>query len=172
VEATIHHVSRTAETPARALGAAVAVVLALLTGCGPAVKPVDVHLTGVTFSGTNEAVAQLVLANPNGFDLDMLGAEYRVMVGDNVCGSGRRDEPLHIGARDSAAAEFNLTVDYAGLARSLPMILKDTVAFKVDGSYTVKTIVGRRKLPFRAERTAAVKAEIGSMLDRLFDSEE
>lgn len=148
------------------------VVAALVAGCGRAVKPVDIRLAGASFTEAGIAVARLVIANPNRFDLDIIGADYEVTIGDNVCGSGRRDEPFHVGARDSVQAEFDLAIDYASLARSLPQLLEDTVAFTVDGHYTVMTVIGRRQLPFRAERKVALKAEIGSMLQHLFDGEE
>ena len=146
--------------------------IALLAGCGPAVRPVGVRLTGISLTGSDAAIAQLTISNPNAFALDMLSAEYRVLVGDNVCGSGRRTEPLHVGGRDSTAAEFAVTIDYASLAKSLPAMLKDTVTFKVDGSYAVKTLLGQRRLPFKAEHNVTLKQEIGSFLERLFNGEE
>src|SRR5512136_3154216 len=119
---------------------------ALLARCGSVVKPVDIRLSGASFADSDEAVAELAIANPNGFALDLLGAEYRVTVGGSVCGTGQRDEPLHIGGRDSVVAEFPLKIDYTNLARSLPLLFKDTVAFKVEGNYTVNTVIGRRRL--------------------------
>ena len=145
---------------------------ALLARCGPAVKPVDIRLSGASFANSDEAVAELAIANPNGFALDLLGAEYRVSLGGSVCGSGQRDEPLHIGGRDSMVAEFPLKIDYTNLAKSLPLLFKDTAAFKVEGNYTVNTVIGRRRLTFKTERRIAVKQEIGSILDQLFRNDK
>ena len=145
---------------------------ALLVRCGPAVKPVDIRLSGASFANSDEAVAELAIANPNGFALDLLGAEYRVSLGGSVCGSGQRDEPLHIGGRDSMVAEFPLKIDYISLAKSLPLLFKDSAACKVEGNYTVNTVIGRRRLTFKTERRIAVKQEIGSILDQLFRNDK
>jgi LEA14-like dessication related protein len=113
----------------------------------------------------------LVVTNPNSFALDVLSAEYRITVGDNPCGSGRHDTPIHVGARDSAPANVLLAVDYANIARSLPSLLKDTVVVKLDGSYRVKTMLGTRRLGFGTERRIAVRDQVRSFLDGLFDGE-
>ena len=76
-----------------------------------------------------------------------------------------------MGARDSVPANVLLAVDYANLAKSLPNLLKDTVIVKLDGSYRVKTAFGARRIGFSTERRLAVKDQVRSFLDRLFDGE-
>jgi LEA14-like dessication related protein len=145
--------------------------LLVFTACGPLVKPVSVHVTGVSFSSRDTAEVTVVLGNPSRFALDILSAEYRITVGERRCGNGHHDTPIHVGARDSTEAGIRLAVDYEELLASLPELLRDTVAVKLDGSYQVKTALGARRVGFSTERRIAVKDQIRSFLDGLFGGE-
>jgi len=147
--------------------ASVGLVLFAL-GCRSGFSPPKIELRGVNARGGDQLGVNLIFHNPNRFALDVTSLEYRVSIETLVCGDGRRDSPLRIGARDSTSAEFPLRLDYPNLVRAIPALLGDSVAFRVDGNLTVQTILGPRKLDFRQEKRLALKSQLESLLQHFF----
>ncbi len=146
-----------------------AVVLAF--ACKPAVLVPSVRFHGLKSATGQQALVELEVANPNRFGLDVARVEYRVAVGESLVAQGKREEPLHIGARDTVVAEFPLTFDYQQLLRCLPAVLNDTLTFRVEGAYVLPALPGKRRLGFAGEKKVSVKAELESFLDKVFGTD-
>ncbi len=157
-------------TPACRLAVSTAAVALLLAACGPAIKAPEVRLRSINATSADETVVGLEIVNPNRFPLRVLSADYTISIGDRLCGKGRRSEALLLDARDTTVADFPLAIDYAELVKSMPALLTDSVVFSVKGSYVVSTIGGRRRFGFSGERKVAVKDEVKSFLNRLFEN--
>jgi LEA14-like dessication related protein len=143
-------------------------LVAAILGCKPGVKAPDIKLRSVSARSSQETVIGLAIYNPNRFPLHVQSVDYEISVGDKLCGRGRRDEPLFIDARDSADAEFGLSLDWNGVAEAFPSLLTDSVVFGVKGSYVVSTVFGRRRFGFNGRRTVSVKDGVRSFIENLF----
>ena len=150
------------------LGAAA--VALLLAACGPAVRTPEVRLQSINVTSGEETVVGLEIINPNRFPLHVQSVDYEVSVGNRLCGKGRRSGRLLLDARDTTLADFPLVIDYAELLKSVPALLTDSVAFGVKGNYVVSTIVGRRRFGFEGKRKVAVKDEVESFIQGLFEN--
>ncbi|MBM3332670.1 LEA type 2 family protein [candidate division WOR-3 bacterium] len=160
--------SRSAEPFKAELAVAAAYVL-WLAACSPSIKTPDVRLRSIDQKSADTTVVGLEIVNPNRFPLRVMSVDYDVSIGDRLCGRGRRSEGLFLDARDTTVADFPLVIDYAGLLSSIPALLTDSVVFSVKGSYLVSTIVGRRRFGFGGERKVAVKDELQSFINGLFE---
>ena len=155
--------------PTRWLVASAAAIVLLLAACGPAIRTPEVRLRSVGARSAEGTVVGLEIVNPNPFPLRVLSVDYEVSVGDRVCGKGRRSEELVLDARDTTLADFPLAIDYAELLKSMPALFTDTIVFSVKGRYVVSTVVGRRSFGFSGERKVAVKDEVESFINGLFE---
>ena len=144
-------------------------VALLLAACAPAIRAPEVRLQSINAKSADEMVAGLEIINPNRFQLRVLSADYEVSVGERLCGKGRRSEELFLAARDTTVADFSLAIDYSELLNSIPALFTDSVVFGVQGSYVVSTIVGQRRFGFSGERKVAVKDEVKSFIEGLFE---
>jgi LEA14-like dessication related protein len=141
---------------------------AVFLGCKPGIKAPEIRLRSVSARSSQETVVGLAIYNPNRFPLHVQSVDYAISIGEKLCGSGRRDEPLFVDARDSAVAEFGLSLDWNGVAEAFPSLLTDSVVFGVKGSYVVSTVFGRRRFGFEGRRTVSVKDEVRSFVQNLF----
>jgi hypothetical protein len=145
-----------------------ALLAAVLAGCAPSVRAPDIWLKSMSARTPDQTVLDLGIYNPNRFPLRVMSVDYQVSVGDRPCGSGRRDEPLFLDARDTTNAEFILSIDWSGVASALPALLSDSVVLGVKGSYVAATLLGRRRFRFAESRTVSVKDELNSLIRSLF----
>jgi len=155
--------------PTRRLAAAATAVTLLLAACAPAITAPEVRLQSINAKSADEMVVGLEIINPNRFRLRVLLVDYEVSVGDRLCGRGRRSEELFLAARDTTVADFPLAIDYSELLNSIPALFTDSVVFGVQGSYVVSTVVGRRRFGFSGKRKVAVKDEVKSFIEGLFE---
>lgn len=146
------------------------IVTPLLFACGPAVRAPEVRLRSINATSADETVVGLEIFNPNRFPLHVLSVDYEVSVGKRLCGRGLRSEALFLDAGDTTLADFPLAIDYSELAKSIPALPNDTVVFSVKGRYLVSTFVGRRRFGFSGERKVAVKDELKSFIEGLFEN--
>jgi LEA14-like dessication related protein len=146
-----------------------AAVVLLLAACAPAIRTPEVRLRSVNARSAEGTVVGLEIVNPNSFPLRVLSVDYEVSVGDRVCGKGRRSEALVLDARDTTLADFPLAIDYPELLKSMPALFTDTVVFSVKGRYVVSTFAGQRRFGFSGERKVAVKDEVKSFINGLFE---
>ena len=143
-------------------------LVAVFLGCRPGIKAPEIRLRSVSARSSQETVVGLAIYNPNRFPLRVQSVDYAISVGEKLCGKGCREEPLFIDARDSAVAEFGLSLDWNGVAEAFPSLLTDSVVFGVKGSYVVSTVFGRRRFGFDGRRTVSVKDEVRSFIENLF----
>jgi LEA14-like dessication related protein len=143
-------------------------LVAAFLSCGPGIRAPEVRLRSVSARSAQETVVGLAIYNPNRFPLRVRSVDYEVSVGEKLCGSGRREEPLFLDARDTTDAEFSLTLDWGGVAKAIPALLTDSVVFGVEGRYVVSTVFGRRRFGFNGRRTVSVKDMVGSFIENLF----
>jgi LEA14-like dessication related protein len=143
-------------------------LLLLTLACSPSVRPPKIEVRGVGAKGASELAVELMFYNPNRMVIDIAGLDYRIAIESLICGEGRYDQPLHLGAMDSTHAEFPLRLDYPNLIRSVPALLSDTVGFRIEGTYTLRTIIGPRRMNFRQGKRIALKSQLGSVLRDLF----
>jgi LEA14-like dessication related protein len=164
---------RRVSSPSRVRSAAAALLLGLaLSSCGPGAKPPELELKGVSFNTDTDLTVALRLRNPNRFALNIAGVDYTLYVGNNACGFGSRTEPLALKPGAAVDAEFPLKIDYANLARSLPLLFRDTVRFSVAGDYRLWTPVGQQRLSFADTVRTSVRGEVESLLNRLLGADK
>ena len=142
-------------------------VLVVCCGCGWLVKPAEVELVGLAFPGENMVDITVLIRNRNPLSARASDMEYKVSIGGEVIGRGRTPQVLSIGGRDSLVTHFPMNYDMAALSRVLPQILQDTVVVRVDGTYRLRSLLSKPKLPFSAERRIAVKDRLGGILKSL-----
>ena len=144
-------------------------LLALIVGCGCGwlVKPAEVELVELTFPSENWVDINVLIHNRNPFSVKASGLEYQVRIGSEVVGRGRAPGVLLFKARDSLKTHFPVKYDAAALVRALPQIMQETVVVRVDGTYRLRSLLSRPKLPFSAERRIAVKDRLGGILKSL-----
>ena len=147
----------------------VSAAVLLLAACGPSVTTPEFRLRSIEARSAQETTVGLEIYNPNRFPLRVLSVDYEVSVGDRLCGKGRRSEALVLNARDTTTADFPLAIDYSELLSSIPALFTDSVVFSVNGRYVVATFVGRRSFGFSGERKVAIKDEVKSFLNGLFE---
>ena len=136
--------------------------------CRPGIRAPEFEFRSVSVGSAQETVVALAIFNPNRFPLRVQSVDYEVLVGEQPCGRGRRDEPLFLDARDTTEAEFGLSPDWCGVAVAIPALLSDSVELGVKGSYTVATVFGRRRFGFEGRRMVSVKDDVSSYLEQLF----
>jgi LEA14-like dessication related protein len=143
-------------------------------GCGRTIAPPGIAFAGVDFRGGDSVTVRLTLENPNPFALKVTAVDYRALIAGELCGSGRRSEPLVLKPGESVEAGFPVKVDYSNVVRVLPVILKDTVTFSVSGSFSVPVFLGSRRLPFKSESRVDVRSQLESFLKAMLkeNSEE
>ena len=143
-------------------------LVAAFLACRPGIRAPEFQLRSVSARSAQETVVGLAIYNPNRFPLHVLFVDYEISVGDRLCGKGRREDPLFLEARDSTDAEFNLSLDWNGVAEAFPSLLTDSVVLGVKGNYVVFTVFGRRRFGFDGRRTVTVKDGIRSFIENLF----
>jgi LEA14-like dessication related protein len=142
--------------------------LLALARCLPSVRPPGFELLGVRADSSSELVVTLAVSNPNTFLIRAQDLDYRILIDTNVCGSGSIAGPLEVRARDTALVEFPLQVDIGNIIKSLPSVFSDTVKVRVEGSYSVPTLFGLRRLKLDREKRLVLKDELGKVLGKLF----
>ena len=147
-------------------------VLVVCCGCGWLVRPAEVELVGLAFPSENVVDITVLIHNRNQFSATASDLEYRVSIGGEVIGRGHMSQVLSIGGRDSLATHFPMDYNIAALSRVLPQILQDTVVVRVDGTYRLRSVLSRPKLPFSTERRIPVKARLGGIFKSLLGSEQ
>jgi LEA14-like dessication related protein len=145
-----------------------ALLFAAFLACKPGIKAPEFQLRSVSAKSSQETVIGLAIYNPNRFPLHVQSVDYEISVGEKLCAKGRREEPLFLDARDSTDAEFNLSLDWNGVAEAFPSLLTDSVVLGVKGSYVVSTVFGRRRFGFDGRKTVSVKNEVRSFIEDLF----
>ena len=145
-----------------------ALLVATFLGCRPGVRAPEFQLRSVSARSSQETIIGLAIYNPNRFPLRVQSADYEILVGEKVCGKGRREEPLFLDARDTTDAEFSLSLDWNGVAEAFPSLLTDSVVLNVKGGYVVSTVFGRRRFGFDGSKTVSAKDEVRSFIENLF----
>jgi LEA14-like dessication related protein len=133
----------------------------LLAACWPVFRTPEVRLDTVRLSGLGlrgaSLIANLVVANPNRFDLRTQALSYDVDLTDPDAvnsgwvrlANGVLDREFRIPARDSAILEIPLEVSYSGVSSALRSILETgTFDYRIGGEINVSEPVTRR-VPFR-----------------------
>ena len=146
-------------------------VLVACCGCGWLVTPAEVELVGPAFPGENMVDITVLIHNHNPLSARASDMEYRVGIGGEVIGRGRANQVLSIGGRDSPVTHFPMNYDIAALSRVLPQILQDTVVFRADGTYRLRSLVSRPELSFSTERRIPVNARLGGVFKSLLSSD-
>lgn len=146
----------------------VAVGLVLVACRGPAFKSPGFSLRGITADSTGGLVVKLAVSNPNRFELKARNLTYRILIDSNVCGSGDIPGPLRLGAGDTLEVAFPLQVDLGNVLRSLPGIFSDTIRVRVEGSCSIVTLLGERRVKLDREKHIVLRDELNSVLGRLF----
>jgi len=147
-------------------------VLVVCCGCGWLVKPAEVELVELTFPSENMVDLAVLIHNRNPFSVKASEVEYQVSIGGEVVGRGHTPETLLFKGRDSLQTHFPIKYDAAALVRALPQIMQDTVVVRVDGTYRLRSLLSRPKLPFSAERRIAVKDRLGGILKSLLGGKQ
>jgi hypothetical protein len=147
-------------------------VLFVLCGCSWLVKPAEVELVELTFPSENLVDLTVLIHNRNPFSVKASEVEYKVSIGSEVVGRGRAPGVLLFKGRDSLKTHFPIKYDAAALVRALPQILQDTVVVRVDGTYRLRSLLSRPKLPFSAERRVSVKDRLGGILESLLGGKQ
>jgi len=151
-----------------------AVLLLLATGLvlvacrGPVFKSPGFNLRGMSADSTGGLVVRLAVSNPNRFEFKARDLVYRILIDSNVCGSGNIPGPLRVGGGDTVEVEFPLQVNLGNVLRSLPGIFSDTVRVRVEGSCSVATLLGERRVKLDREKHIVLKDELKAVLGRLF----
>ena len=145
-----------------------ALLVAAFLACRPGIRTPEFQLRSVSAKSPQETVIGLAIYNPNRFPLRVQSADYEILVGEKVCGKGRREEPLFLDARDTTDAELSLSLDWNGVAEAFPSLLTDSVVLNVKGGYVVSTVFGRRRFWFDGSKTVSVKDEVRSFIENLF----
>jgi LEA14-like dessication related protein len=142
--------------------------LLLVAGCRPRVKSPGFNLRGMTADSTGGLVVRLAVSNPNRFEFKARDLTYRILIDSNVCGSGNIPGPLQVGGGDTVEVEFPLQVNLGNILKSLPGIFGDTIRVRVEGSCTVMTLLGNRRVKLDREKHIVLKDELKAVLGRLF----
>lgn len=145
---------------------AVAAAVLLLAGCTQ-VQPPEVGFRGVTVRGDSLRVA-LVLFNPNRFSVEVAAVDYRLRADEKVIGSGSRAARFRCAGRDSTRVEFPLALDYGAAMAAVLKGIKDTVRFRVEGDYRLKTGFGSHAGRFEAAREVNLLAALQAVLEEMF----
>lgn len=141
----------------------------VLGGCGAAYKRPEVRFEGMRLGGVGlrggTFYAQLQVVNPNGFRLESSSLTYDFEVTDAArtaddgwmrLTSGTFDEPIRVGANDSADVEIPIPFEYAQLGGALQSIMNGgTVGYRVSGVVSLRQPV-RRNVPYRHSGRVAV----------------
>jgi len=143
-------------------------LVAAFLACRPGIRTPEFQLRSVSAKSSKETVVGLAIYNPNRFPLHVRSVDYEISVGEKLCGIGRREEPLFLDARDTADAEFSLSLDWNGVAEAFPSLLTDSVVLSVKGNYVVSTVFGRRRFVFDGRKTVSVKNDVRSFIENLF----
>ena len=141
----------------------------VLVACrGPAFKSPGFNLRGMSADSTGGLVVRLAVSNPNRFEFKARDLVYRILIDSNVCGSGNIPGPLQVGGGDTVEVEFPLQVNLGNILKSLPGIFSDTVRVRVEGSCSVATLLGERRVKLDREKHIVLKDELSTVLGRLF----
>jgi len=155
--------------PIRRLAVPAAAVVLLLAACAPSVKSPEVRLRSINPRSADTTLVGLEIINPNRFPLRVMSVDYDVSVGDRLCGKGGRSDELFLNAGDTTLADFPLAIDYPELLKSIPALFTDSVVFSLKGRYVVSTFVGPRQFGFSGDRKVAVKDQVKSLIQGLFE---
>ena len=127
----------------------------------PEVRLDSVRLAGLGLSGAM-LVANVMVTNPNGYDLRTTAIVYDLDLGDAAesrngwtrLAQGTIDREYRIASRDSAVIEIPLEFSYSGVSSAIRTILNQgTFDYRIGGDITLTSPVSRR-VPFR--RTGSV----------------
>ncbi len=140
------------------------ITLFFLSGCNLLLKPAEVELVGLAFSGERVVDLSVRIRNPNAVAVRASEVEYTVNIGPEVIGQGRTSEVIKLGPRGSVVTRFPLSYDLAAMVRAIPQLTRDTVVCQVQGSYRLEALLFRPKLRFAVERRVAVKHELLNIL--------
>jgi LEA14-like dessication related protein len=129
----------------------------------PGVRLDAVRLGSVGFSGGTLYV-QLVVDNPNTYELRSAALRYTIEMSDGTTGdsrwlplaSGSIEKELSVAANDSTSVELPVDFSYAGLGSALRSILQSgAIEYRLSGDMRVTQPV-RRSVPFRRSGRVAV----------------
>lgn len=140
--------------------------VAMLSGCGAAVREPDIELQGVELGSIGlrggTLLANIRVDNPNRFSLRADDLRYELFLrGSGAADTswvefaqGTYDEEITVGGGETAIiavpVEFSLT-DLGGAAMSV--IRTGRFDYRVRGTVDVRTPLGRREIPFRKTGT-------------------
>ena len=134
---------------ARAVAAAFVLVLALvLAACGqlnptpPVVAFRGVTLRDVALSGATLDV-ELMIANPNAFNIDVKRVTYRLYADSTLVGTGQPENTVFVLPNDSAIVRLPVQFTFRGLGEvALQLLSRGVVNYRVAGQLEFGTPIG------------------------------
>ncbi|MBI4410430.1 MAG: LEA type 2 family protein [Gemmatimonadetes bacterium] len=146
-------------------------LLLLAAACIPELVKPDVRLAGVRLAGLGLSggllYVRLSVVNPNRFDLEADGLTYRLELSDPGAGedgwvdlaSGRFDEDVRVGARDSAVLSIPVEFTYRGAGGVVRSLLdRGTFDYRVSGVVVLEKPFGT-EVPYRRTGTVSLAGE-------------
>ena len=150
---------------------AVSLLMLLLNGCASSLfRQPEVSLQGVQLGGLGlrggTLLVNLRVINPNRFALRADGLQYDLALGDpDQVGdttwvdfaAGRYEEPISVGAGDTANVPIPVEFSYSQLGSAASSILRSgTFRYRARGEVNVSTAFGRREVPFTKRGTVSL----------------
>lgn len=139
----------------------------LCLNCTWLVKPLPVTLKGVTFNNNEEMNLKLEINNPNWFSIKVAGIDYNIHIEQETIGVGKMTDNLNIRGKESVITNFPLKLNLINILKTLPLFSKDTLVFRIDGSYTLSTALGKTRLKFKTEKRIDLKEEFESLINKI-----
>ncbi len=144
-----------------------------LTACFPSFQQPDVRLESIRlgalgFRGAT-LVAQVVVTNPNRYQLRSTALNYAIELRDPAGESGQSwvrlaegllDGEVGVAANDSAFVEVPIEVSYSGVGSALRSILATgTIDYRLSGDLQVTEPL-RRRVPFRRTGSVSLRSSL------------
>jgi LEA14-like dessication related protein len=96
--------------------------------------------------------------NPNSFDLDLKGLEYRVFFNDREVGRGRLDQEVRIAKNSATLVQVPLQTAFKSLGDPLGLVLGgQDLKYRIEGSALVKATLGSATIPFSKSGEIKIK---------------
>jgi LEA14-like dessication related protein len=140
-------------------------LVVLLTACSLVFTEPSIRVAGVRVAslGLTSGTAEVVLEvdNPNGYDLEVRGFDYRLQVVDDGAPDGWRElsagewpDTVRLPSRDTLQVTIPVPFDYTALGSALNAIMATGgVDYQVSGETRVGGPTGEYHVPFRQRGT-------------------
>jgi hypothetical protein len=129
-----------------------------------------VRLAGIETGRNDSLEVQLAVFNPNRQGVELGRTDYALFARGETLASGRRTEPVTLGARDSVELSLPLAIRLSRVLAMLPGALDETIECRFSGEYRARVLSGWRGGRFSDTMRFPVREQLRSLWDGLFDT--